>query len=109
MPVQKRQGNFTEAEIVVLCGVYSVMDFSAGDDEQSECKRIATELGRSPGTIDRQWRNIKDYLAGFPSLKTGLEVKRWTDVMVQDPRLVQSLAIYYCTEWNWNLADFLED
>ena len=108
MPGNKRQKSFNEAEIVVLCGLFSVMDFSAGDDERIECKRIAAAFGRSPGTIDRQWRNIKDYLAGLPSGKTGQEVKRWTDVMLQDPRLVRSLAVYYCAERNWNLVDVLE-
>ena len=99
---------FTEAEIVVLCGIFSALDFSAGDDEKDECRRIAVAFNRSPGTIDRQWRNIKDYLAGLPSKKTGQEVKRWTDVMLQDPNLVKSLATHYCAERNWNLFDILE-
>ena len=103
-----RNGRFAEAEIVVLCGVFSVNDFSAGDDEKTECKRIAAALNRRPGTIDRQWRNIKDYLAGLPARKTGQEVKRWADVMLQNPALVRSLATHYCVENNWNLIDILE-
>lgn len=108
MPGQTRQKNFTEPEIVVLCGVYSVLEFSAGDDEKAECKRIAAALGRTTGTIDRQWRNIKDYLAGLPSPKTSQEVRRWTDVMLQDPGLVRSFAIFYCAKLNWDLLDILE-
>ena len=33
-----------------------------GDDEKPLCRDIAMEFGRTPGTIDRQWRNIKDIL-----------------------------------------------
>lgn len=95
-------------EIVVLCGIYSCSLFSAGDDEKQECKRIARELGRSPGTVDRQWRNIKDYLAGKPSYKTGQSIKAWADVLLQDPQLVKRFARYICITNEWKLMDLLE-
>ena len=76
----KRIG-WTEGEIVVLCGIFSVSRFGVGDDENDECKRIATQFGRSPATIDRQWRNVKDYIAGYPTPKVGRKVKYWAGLV----------------------------
>jgi hypothetical protein len=92
---------WSEAEIVVLCAVFVSTKFSSGDDERPECKAIARAFNRSPGTIDRQWRNVKDYLANMPCLKVGGSVKYWTDIALTDPALVKRLALYYCSEYGW--------
>ena len=108
MPKLKGKRRWGVDEIVVLCGIYVCSLFSMGDDEHEECKRIASEFDRSPGTVDRQWRNIKDYLAGKPSKKVGKDVKRWTDVMLDNPRLVKGHALYICKQNEWELLDLLE-
>jgi len=105
-PVKRRE--WTEAEIVVLCGIFSVSSFSLGDDEKNECKRIAFNFGRTTGTIDRQWRNIKDYLAGYPTKKVGIRVKYWSQTTLDDPATVRRLASHYCSSYQWDLHDLLE-
>ncbi len=107
MPQLKGKKPWTEAEIVVLAAIFSSMNFSVGDDERQECRLIANEMGRSPGTVDRQWRNIKDYLAGMPCGKVGTDVKIWSDVLLEDPLLVKKLALYYCRFFRWNLERLL--
>ena len=108
MPNLKGKQKWQSDEIVVLCGIYACSLFSIGDDEREECKRIAQELNRSAGTVDRQWRNIKDYLAGLHCKKVGREVKEWADVLLQDPQLIKRHARYICECNHWHLKDLLE-
>ena len=93
---------------MVLCAIFSTAGFSAGDDERPECKAIALEFGRSPGTVDRQWRNIKDYLAGFDSPKVGYQVKLFSDYTLVNPAIVKRLAIYYCDLNKWDLRELIK-
>ena len=106
MPLKRRE--WTEAEIIVLCGIFSVSSFSVGDDEKEECKRIATQFGRSPATIDRQWRNVKDYIAGYPTPKVGSKVKYWAQIMLEDPTVVRRSAEHHCEKANWDLIDLVK-
>lgn len=103
-----KRREWTEAEIVVLCAVFLSREFSSGDDERPECRRIAAAFNRSPATIDRQWRNVKDYLANFESKKTGSLVKYWADIALERPSVVRSLAIHYSQINNWPLHDLME-
>jgi hypothetical protein len=104
----KQRREWSEAEIVVLSAIFVSLGFSAGDDERPECKRIAAAFGRTGGTIDRQWRNIKDYLANMECAKVGGSVKYWSDVALADPSLIKNLAKHYCEIREWPLADLLE-
>lgn len=97
-----------EDEIVVLCAIFSASPFSSGDDEHPECKLIAYAFERTPGTIDRQWRNIKDYLAGLPADKVGQNVKKWADLLLDDPTMVKNLAKYYCEKNAWPLEPLIK-
>ena len=108
MPKLKGKRIWGIDEIVVLCGIYVSSLFSMGDDEHEECKKIASEINRSPGTVDRQWRNIKDYLAGMPCKKVGRNIKIWADIMLDDPQLVKRHASYICKQKEWDLLDLLE-
>jgi hypothetical protein len=99
---------WSEAEVVVLCAIFVSLGFSSGDDERPECKKIAAEFGRSRGTIDRQWRNIKDYLANMKCEKVGTNVKYWSDVALADPNRLKRLALHYCEFYNWDLIEILE-
>ena len=108
MPKLKGKKQWTEAEIVVLTAIFASSNFSVGDDNRPECKKIAEELGRSSGTVDRQWRNIKDYLADLESGKTGRKVKMWADILLEDPKTIKRLALYYCKKMDWKLEDLLK-
>lgn len=107
MPRRPTRKPWVEAEVVVLCAIFTNVGFSAGDDERIECRRIAAAFGRSPGTIDRQWRNIKDYLAGMPCEKVGELVRIWSDTALSDPYVVSQLARYYCNRNGWKIDDLL--
>lgn len=97
-----------EEEVVVLCAIFASSKFSVGDDERTECKKIANCFDRSPATVDRQWRNIKKYMSdGDPNIKISNMVKKWSDVLLLDRQLVQRLAIIYCREKNWPLKNLV--
>ena len=98
---------WSEAEIVVLCAAFANLGFSAGDDEKAESKRIAKAFGRSSGTVDMQWRNIKKYLANGDNRKIGEQVKYWAETTLNRPHVVSSLASYYCRKKNWDLLDLI--
>lgn len=101
--------NWSEDEVVVLCAIFSVCDFSVGDDARSECREIADCFERSPATVDRQWRNIKNYMAfGDPEKKISNTVKKWTDVLTNDTDLVRRLALRYCDDNKWPLRKLIE-
>jgi hypothetical protein len=107
VPDLKGKKTYTDAEIVVLTAIFAQSDFSAGDDEKDECKRIASELGRSNGSIDRQWRNIKDYLNGTATKKVGSKIKYWAECLLGDPAAIVALADYYCNRHVWDLLDLV--
>ncbi len=92
---------------MVLCAVFCCSDFSVGDDEKPECKAIAREFGRSSGTVDRQWRNIKDYLAGYYVPKVGNLIKIYADHALNNPKVIKNLARYYCELNNWHLSELI--
>jgi hypothetical protein len=108
MPILKGKKSWTEPEIVVLCAIFSSVNFSAGDDESPECNAIAREFGRSTGTVDRQWRNVKDYLAGYDVPKVGNLVKIYSDHLLSKPKIVKELAKYYCELNKWNLFNLIK-
>lgn len=108
MPKLRGKKPWTEPEIVVLCAVFCSSDFSVGDDEKPECKAIAKEFGRSSGTVDRQWRNIKDYLAGYKVPKVGSLIKKYADYALNNPKIVKNLAKHYCHLNDWQLSELIE-
>lgn len=108
MPNLKGKKQWTEPEVVVLCAIFSSVDFSAGDDESPECKAIAKEFGRSSGSVDRQWRNVKDYLAGYEVPKVGNLTKLYADHVLNKPKIVKKLASYYCVLNNWQLSNLIK-
>lgn len=53
---------WTDEHLTVLMAVFIAQPFAAGDDSNPRCRRMAAALGRKPGAIDNQWRNIKYHL-----------------------------------------------
>jgi hypothetical protein len=96
-----------EEELVVLVAIFSCSSFSMGDDEKPLCRDIAMEFGRTPGTIDRQWRNIKDILNEKNIKKIGARLVFWTNKMLYDKSSLVSLARQYCYQQNWDLTSYL--
>jgi len=99
--------NWSFDEVLVLAAIYWAGNFSIGDDERDECQTIADCFGRSPASIDRQWRNFGAVLAG----KTNLNISRVVyEVAAQysaDPRSHQRLALQVCNKNQWPLTDLI--
>lgn len=101
---------WSDAEVVVLCAIFSACDFSVGDDARLECRLIAACFERTPATVDRQWRNIKNYMAyGDAEKKISNTVKKWTDVLLSNTDLVRRLALRYCEENDWPLDQLIKE
>ena len=99
---------WSEEELVVLVAIFSCSSFSLGDDDQPLCRDVAKEFGRSRGTIDRQWRNIKDLLNNKNVGKIGAGLSKWTTYSLYNPQNLQKLALEYCEKNQWPLAKYLE-
>jgi len=106
--VLKRRA-WSEEELVVLVAIFACSSFKMGDDEQPLCKDVAKEFGRSRGTIDRQWRNIKDVLNEKNIRKINARLVFWTNKMLNNKTSVVCLAKRYCHQQNWNLISYIED
>lgn len=94
---------------MVLIAIFSCSSFSLGDDDKPLCRDVAKEFGRSRGTIDRQWRNIKDVLNEKNIRKISSRLVFWTNKMLINKLSVVSLARRYCHQQNWNLLSYLEE
>ena len=99
---------WTDEECVVLIAIFTRSTFSAGDDNSPVCNEISTAFGRGPGTIDRQWRNIKDLLNNKNIEKIGSGLSKWTTYNLLNPQKVKKLAIIYCEKNQWPLVGYLE-
>ena len=99
--------NWSREELSVLVTIFHSSSFSIGDDERSECKRMAKAFGRTASAVDRQWRNIADIKDG----KEGLQVSKLISECVleyfEDPKNFQELALLICRQRNWDVADLI--
>ena len=77
--------------------------FSIGDDARDECRIIADQLNRQPGSIDRQWRNIAALIKGDTELHIGQLVRRVLLVHLSDPQAGNRLALAIARANGWNL------
>lgn len=100
---------WSEEELVVLVAIFACSSFKMGDDEQPLCKHVASVYERSSGTIDRQWRNIKDVLNEKNIGKIGARLVFWTNKMLNNKASVVCLAKHYCHQQKWNLISYLEE
>ncbi len=68
----------------MLLALFVAQPFKAGDDQTATCQTIAAKLGRKPGAVDAQWRNVKYHLYrldlyGVPDRHVGENVKAVVD------------------------------
>jgi len=103
--VQRR--NWSEAECAVLVALYMQSSFSIADDARGENRKIASDLSREPGSIDRQWRNIKDYLNRSPGKNISATLKYYCDAAEDDVGVLRNLALFYCKKNGWHLVEEL--
>ena len=102
--------NWSEAECAVLVALYMQSSFSIADDARGENKKLASDFSRDPGSVDRQWRNIKDYLNREPGKNISATLKYYCDAAMDDIGVLKKLALHYCGQNEWYLVkDLLEN
>ena len=88
-------------EAQYLAGAFFAQEFKNGDDSNPVCKLIAGALGRTPGSIDRQWRNMQDIRIGKNQSNVGKVIVRVTLGYLADTSLGMRLAEGSATRNNW--------
>ena len=71
-----RNRNWSMTELRVLAAIYFSASFSAGDDAREECRMIADCFGRTPASVDRQWRNMQAVIVGKTNYNIGQLVRQ---------------------------------
>lgn len=96
--------NWTEDELRVLAAIFFNASFSIGDDARDECRIIADAFGRTPSSVDRQWRNMAAVVKGKTGYKIGALVRKAVIDHSSDPMAYKSLALDTCRRRDWPLA-----
>ena len=104
-----RGPRWSEDEVRVLTAIYFSSRFSIGDDAQEECQLIADCFGRTPGSVDRQWRNISSILEGQGQTHVGRIVKDCVREYLDDPAACTEVARLTMLHRGWSLHEILEN
>lgn len=109
--MSRRRGNlWTIEELRVLAAIYFNSEFSIGDDARDECRAIADAFGRTPSSIDRQWRNMHAIvMEKGASYNVGQRVKEAAAEYLSDPRRTKAVALSTCRSHSWPLMRLIED
>lgn len=105
----ERSRNWTIDELRVLAAIYFNASFSIGDDARDECRAIADCFGRTPSSIDRQWRNLDAVVKGKASYNIGNLVRQVATDYLAHPAGSKSVALGICHHNGWPLASLVSD
>lgn len=94
-------------EARVLAAIYFNSDFSIGDDNREECRVIADALHRSPGSVDRQWRNLHAVVTRNVGTHIGKTVKDAASEYLNNPLAARRIALDIVERYRWPLADLI--
>jgi hypothetical protein len=103
----KTRVRWSEDEIRVLTAIFFQAGFSIGDDDHTECRVIADALGRTPSSIDRQWRNIAAVRDERTHLNIGTLVKKAVRDYLDDPAAARAAAILAADKNGWQLHSLI--
>jgi hypothetical protein len=103
----KTRVRWSEDEIRVLTAIFFQAGFSIGDDDHTECRVIADALGRTPSSIDRQWRNIAAVRDERTHLNIGNLVKKAVRDYFDDPVAARASAILAADKNGWPLHSLI--
>lgn len=98
--------NWTLEELRVLAAIYFNASFSIGDDGRDECRAIADCFGRTPSSVDRQWRNIDAVVKGKGG-NIGNLVRQVASDYLAHPTGCRSIALSICGERQWPLESLV--
>jgi hypothetical protein len=93
-------------EARVLAAIYFNASFSIGDDARDECRAIADCLGRTPASIDRQWRNLAAVVHGKPG-NIGDVIRQVAREYLSSPQASRKVALQVCARQGWPLEDLI--
>jgi hypothetical protein len=92
----------------VLTVIYFSQQFAVGDDARDECRSIGDALGRTPSSIDRQWRNIDAVYRGKTNFNVSRLIKECIDDYLLNPNGLKQIAATICDTNAWPLSEMLE-
>ncbi len=98
------RNNWAEDELRVLAAIFFNASFSIGDDKRDECRIIADAFGRTPSSVDRQWRNMAAVVKGKTGYNIGALVKQAVIDYLSDPVVYKTFALDVCGRRDWPLA-----
>lgn len=94
-------------DLRVLVAIYFNSDFSIGDDARDEARAIADAIGRSPASVDRQWRNVHAVLSGVPGIHVGQSLKKAVADHLAEPSACDQVAASICRARGWPLEELI--
>lgn len=94
-------------ELRVLVAIYFNSEFAIGDDARNEARAIADAFGRSPASIDRQWRNIRAVIDADDRQNVGQSLKKAIQDYWADPESSRAIAMSICTRKGWKLDQLI--
>jgi hypothetical protein len=101
--------NWTVEELRVLAAIYFNANFSIGDDARDECRAIADCFGRTPASIDRQWRNLDAVVKGKPAYNIGNLVRQAATDYLAHPAGSKAVAVSICQDLGWPLISLITE
>lgn len=101
--------NWSVDELRVLAAIYFNASFSIGDDARDECRAIADCFGRTPSSIDRQWRNLNAVVKGKAAYNIGNLVRQAATDYLAHPAGSKAVALSICEEQGWPLVSLINE
>jgi hypothetical protein len=99
---------WSREEAQVLVAIYFASNFSSGDDEHDECRIIADSFGRTPASIDRQWRNIAAVLQEHTDLHIGKLIYDTASEFLADPASAREAALRVANSRAWPVTSLIK-
>jgi hypothetical protein len=100
---------WSEDEARVLVAIYFAASFSIGDDARDECRLIADAFGRTPSSVDRQWRNVQAVVQANASYNIGKIIKESVAAYLDNPKAMRQIAIQISRAREWELEALIQD
>lgn len=100
---------WTHEEARVLVAIYFGASFSIGDDARDECRVIADAFGRTPSSVDRQWRNVQAVVNGNTTYNIGKIIKTSVSEYLDNPKAMKQIAIQISEKFKWGLEDLIRN
>lgn len=98
---------WTQEEARVLVAIFFGASFSIGDDARDECRAIADAFGRTPSSVDRQWRNVQAVVNGNTAYNIGKIIKSSVSEYLDNPKAMKQIAMHISEKFKWDLEDLI--